>query len=158
MAEIKKKEIVIFSSGTWDLAHIGHLNIFKKSKRLGDKLIIAVSTDELVESYKEMKPIIPYKQRFEMVRSCRYVDLVIPQTTLTDVRDLNKYKVDIITIGSDWKNKYLKGLEWAKKNGIKIVYLPYTKSVSTTKITKKIINNAYKIIFAHSSRGISKIY
>lgn len=125
---------------------------------MGDKLIVAVSTDELVKSYKKMPPIIPFEQRIKMVESCEYVDKVIPQTILTNPEDLEKYNVDIITIGSDWEGKYLEGLEWAKKKGIKVVYLPYTEEVSTTKIVKKIVDNSYNIALAHGERGISKIF
>lgn len=154
----KKQEIVVFTSGTWDLYHTGHLNILKKSKELGTKLIVAVSTDELVKSYKEINPIIPFEQRIEIIKSCKYVDEVIPQEILTDINDLKKYKVNIITIGNDWKNKHLDGLEWAKKNDIKVVYLPYTKGVSTSLITKNIIDRAYEISVSHFKRGVSKIF
>jgi len=155
--EKEKPDKVVFTSGTWDLFHKGHLNIFKKSKALGKKLIVAVSTDELVKSYKG-NTVIPFEQRMEMVKSCKYVDEVIPQTVLTDVKDLKKYGVDIVTIGDDWKDKNLEGLEWAKNNGIEVVYLPYTKDISTSQIIKNIIKNGYDFAFSHGKRGVNKLF
>lgn len=141
----EKKEIIVYTSGTWDLFHIGHLNILKKSKELGDKLIVGVSTDELVASYKHYYPIISFKDRCEIVRSIRYVDEVVKQTKLSDPNQLKDLKVDIVTIGDDWKDKYLEGLEWAKKQkDVKVVYLPYTKRLSTTLVKEKIQNEWFK--------------
>jgi len=149
---------IVFTSGTWDMFHQGHLNLLKKSKALGDKLIVAVSTDELVKSYKGSNPVIPFEQRVEIIRSCKYVDEVISQTNLTDIEDLKNYGVNIITIGDDWKDKHLEGLDWAKNNGIEVIYLPYTQETSTTQIIKKIIKEGYDIAFAHGQRGISKLF
>lgn len=151
---MKKKKIIVHTAGTFDLFHIGHLNILRRSKELGDYLIVAVSTDELIESYKGVKPVIPYEQRVEIVKSIKYVDKVIKQTILHDIRQLKKYEVDITTIGDDWKNKHLEGIEWMKKNGKKVVYLPYTKGVSVTGIKKRIIENAYNIIYAQLKREL----
>lgn len=151
---MKKKKIIVHTAGTFDLFHIGHLNILKRSKELGDYLIVGVSTDELIESYKGVKPVIPYEQRAEIVKSIKYVDKVIEQTVLHDIRQLKKYKVDITTIGDDWKNKYLEGVDWMKKHGKKVVYLPYTKGISVTGIKKRIIENAYDIIYAQLKREL----
>ena len=141
----------VYTSGTWDLFHVGHLNIFKRSKKLGDFLIVAVSTDELVESYKEIKPAIPYRQRVEIVKSIKYVDKVVKQTVLTDIRHLKKYNVDIVTIGSDWKKRHLDGLEWMKKHG-QVVYLDYTEGISATTIKEEIIRSSYEIISSNIKR------
>ena len=134
-----KKEVVIYTAGTWDMFHIGHLNIFKKSKELGTRLVVGVSTDELVASYKKAPPVIPYKDRLEVVRSCRYVDEVVKQSALMDINQLKEIKPDIITIGDDWKTKYLEGLEWAKSQAnIKVIYLDYTERISSTQIKDSI--------------------
>lgn len=135
-----EKKIVVYTSGTFDLFHIGHLNILKNSKALGDKLVVGVSSDELVASYKKRKPIIPLKDRIEIIKHLDFVDEVIRQDILTNPEDLKAHNVDIVTIGDDWKNKLLPGLEWAKQNGLKVVYLPYTKSTSTSEIKKAIID------------------
>jgi len=149
-----KKETIVYTSGSWDLFHIGHLNLIEKSKSYGDKLIVGVSTDELIEKYKGTKPTIPYDQRKRIIESLRAVDLVVKQTELTEVRQLIEHNIDVVTIGDDWQDKYLEGLEWMKEQGRLVVYLPYTKGVSTTSIKKDIIENAQKIVDAALSREI----
>ncbi len=132
--------VTVFTSGTWDLFHVGHLNILERSAALGTRLVVGVSTDELIESYKHMPPVIPYEERARIVEAIRCVDLVVPQTVLTDIRQLKEHDVDIVTIGSDWENKYLEGLEWMKsQEGKRVVYLPYTDGVSTTSIKQRIL-------------------
>ena len=144
-AETSKNKKIIYTAGTFDLFNVGHLEIFKKSKKLGETLIVGVSTNRLVKSYKMTEPVISYADRVSIIESCKYVDEVIKQTKLLDIETLKKYKVDCITIGSDWKNKYVEGIEWMKKNG-EVIYLPYTKRVSSSEIKKRIIENSYDII------------
>jgi glycerol-3-phosphate cytidylyltransferase-like family protein len=112
---------------------------------LGDYLIVGVSTDKLIESYKNCKPVIPYRDRVLAVKCCKFVDKVIPQTKIMDKEVLKKYKVNCVTLGDDWKGVYLEGLAWMKSRG-DVIYLPYTKGISTTQIKTKIIKNSYKII------------
>lgn len=141
------KEIIVYTAGTWDMFHIGHLNLFKKSKELGTKLIVGVSTDELVESYKKSKPIIPYEDRVELVKSCRFVDEVVKQEKLLDIKQMEELGIDILSIGNDWESKYLEGLEWAKRHSkVKLVFLPYTSKISSTALKNKLIS------FANSGR------
>ena len=143
----------VFTSGSFDLFHIGHLNILEKSAALGDELIVGVSTDELIEEYKGMKPIIPYEQRARIVASIKCVTKVVKQTKLTEIAQLQRENIDIVTIGDDWKNKYLEGLEWMKQQpGKEVVYFPYTPGVSTTQIKSTIIKSANDIIAAALSR------
>lgn len=137
-----KRKTIVYTSGTFDLFHIGHLNIIKKSKMIGDRLIVGVSTDELVESYKKRRPIIPYEDRVEIIKNLLDVDLVIKQEKLTPIEVLKEFDVDIVTIGTDWESKYLEGLEWMKgQEGKEVVYFPYTDKVSTTEIRKSIVEN-----------------
>ncbi len=139
----------VFTSGSFDLFHVGHLNILEKSAALGDELIVGVSTDELIEKYKGMKPIIPYEERARIVASIKCVTKVVKQTKLTEIAQLQRENIDIVTIGDDWKNKYLEGLEWMKQQpGKEVVYFPYTEGVSTTKIKRDIINGANEIVAA----------
>ncbi|MCQ2253660.1 MAG: adenylyltransferase/cytidyltransferase family protein [Bacteroidales bacterium] len=139
----------VFTSGSFDLFHVGHLNILEKSAALGDELIVGVSTDELIEKYKGMKPIIPYEERARIVASIKCVTKVVKQTRLTEIAQLQRENIDIVTIGDDWKNKYLEGLEWMKQQpGKEVVYFPYTEGVSTTKIKRDIINGANEIVAA----------
>lgn len=139
--------INVYTAGTWDLFHKGHLNILKKSKKYGDKLIVGVSSDALVSKYKKVKPVFNYKHRVELLSSCIYVDKIVKQTSIIPIKILKKYDIDVITIGSDWKNKKIESIEWFKKQkNKKVIYLLYTKDISTTKIKRDIIKKSYEII------------
>ena len=146
---MERKKIRVFTSGSFDLFHIGHLNILERSAALGDELIVGVSTDELIQHYKGMPPIIPFEQRFRIISSLKCVTKV----KLTEVAQLQREDIDIVTIGDDWINKYLEGLEWMKQQpGKEVVYFPYTPDVSTTGIKKKIIESTSEIIRAALQR------
>jgi glycerol-3-phosphate cytidylyltransferase len=121
--------------------HFGHLNVIKRSKALGDYLIVGVSTDELVASYKQRSPIIGYEQRAEIIRHLDCVDQVVTQRELFDVELMKQHGVNVMTIGSDWKDKYQNGLERVKDDpGIELVFLPYTQAISTTEIKEAIVS------------------
>jgi len=137
------KKIIVYASGSYDCFHVGHLRALKKAKQLGDYLVVGVSTDGLVKEYKGDFPVIPFAQRCEIVRACRYVDKVVKQIRLSDLNLLKREKIDILTIGSDWKAKYLEGVEWMKKNK-RVVYLPYTEGISTTEIKRRISKRKYR--------------
>lgn len=150
---MEKKKIRVFTSGSFDLFHIGHLNILERSAALGDELIVGVSTDELIQHYKGMPPIIPFEQRFRIISSLKCVTKAVKQVKLTEVAQLQREDIDIVTIGDDWINKYLEGLEWMKQQpGKEVVYFPYTPDVSTTSIKKKIIESTSEIIRAALQR------
>jgi glycerol-3-phosphate cytidylyltransferase len=137
------------------MLHIGHLNVLERSRALGDMLIVGVSTDDLIKEYKGMPPVIPFDERLRLVQALGCVDMAVKQTILTEIAQLQEYNVDVVTIGDDWKDKHLDGLEWMKAQpGKEVVYLEYTPGVSTTKIKKNIIQNAYEIIFSELSREI----
>ena len=147
------KRIRVFTSGSFDLFHVGHLNILEKSAALGDELIVGVSTDELIEKYKGMKPIIPFEQRFRIVSAIKCVSKVVKQTKLTEIAQLKEYDIDIVTIGDDWKEKYLEGLEWMKAQpGKRVEYFPYTQGISTTSIKKNIIDSTNQIVLTALQR------
>lgn len=150
---MEKKKIRVFTSGSFDLFHVGHLNILEKSAALGDELVVGVSTDELIQEYKGMKPIVPFEQRFRIVASLRCVTKAVKQVKLTEVVQLQREEIDIVTIGDDWINKYLEGLEWMKSQpNKKVVYFPYTPGVSTTLIKKDIIDRTNQIVEAALQR------
>lgn len=150
---MERKKIRVFTSGSFDLFHIGHLNILERSAALGDELIVGVSTDELIQHYKGMPPIIPFEQRFRIISSLKCVTKAVKQVKLTEVAQLQREDIDIVTIGDDWINKYLEGLEWMKQQpGKEVVYFPYTPDVSTTSIKKKIIESTSEIIRAALQR------
>ena len=150
---MERKKIRVFTSGSFDLFHIGHLNILERSAALGDELIVGVSTDELIQHYKGMPPIIPFEQRFRIISSLKCVTKAVKQVKLTEVAQLQREDIDIVTIGDDWINEYLEGLEWMKQQpGKEVVYFPYTPDVSTTSIKKKIIESTSEIIRAALQR------
>lgn len=126
-----------YTAGVFDLFHIGHLNLLKNAKGMCDKLIVGVTVDELVQ-YKGKDPVIPYEDRLEIVRNIKYVDAVVPQENMNKLEMCKKLKADVLFVGDDWYdtekwNEYDKEF---KKEGIDIVYFPYTKGVSSTQITK----------------------
>ncbi len=127
----KNKTIITY--GTFDLLHVGHIRLLKRIKERGDKLIVAVSTDEFNES-KGKKTIIPFDQRVEILKAIKYVDEVIPEENWEQKKsDIIKYKVDEFVIGDDWKGKFddLKEL-------CEVTYLPRTKDISTTELKKSL--------------------
>lgn len=129
--------IVGYTAGVYDLFHIGHLNLLRNAKKYCDKLIVGVSTDELVR-YKGKSPVIPLDERMEIVSAIKYVDEVCIQDNLDKTKAWEKLHYDILFVGDDWKgksqwNEYEKFL---KSKGAKVIYLPYTKTTSSTLITK----------------------
>jgi len=128
----------VFTSGVFDLFHVGHLNFLKQSKSYGNRLIIAVNTDEFTFSYKNKTPIIPFTQRMEMLSSCKYVDLVLKAEEYLPLKYIKEYNVDVITVGSEWKNIELESVKWAKNNNIKVIYINYIDNISTSYIINKI--------------------
>jgi glycerol-3-phosphate cytidylyltransferase len=126
----------VYTAGVFDCFHIGHLNILKKAKEIGDKLIVGISTDELVKKYKGISTIIPFEERMEIVRSIKYVDEVIPQNDRNKIKALDIINFDIWVIGDDWYgNDYYMNIEKEfLKRGVKTDWLPYTKGISSTKI------------------------
>ncbi|MBT8259775.1 MAG: adenylyltransferase/cytidyltransferase family protein [Bacteroidia bacterium] len=127
----------MYTSGCFDIFHYGHLNILKRSKEICDYLIVGVSTDELIEKEKGMRPVIPYKERLNVVKAIKYVDEVIPQIDKNKQRVVDEYKIDAISVGDDWKGRF-------PKTTCHVEYFPYTASVSSTilkdtlKLQKKI--------------------
>ena len=134
----KKKFKIGYTTGVFDLFHIGHLNILKRSKELCEFLIVGVSTDELVKSYKHQSPAIPYNERVAIVEAIRYVDKVVPQKTRDKMAAYDKYKFDAMFVGDDWKGSELfsKVEKELKKNGSEVIYFPYTQNTSSTLVIK----------------------
>ena len=119
----------VITYGTFDLFHIGHLKLLQRIKNLGDRLIVAVSTDEF-NALKGKKTIIPYEQRAEIVSNIKCVDLVIPENNWEQkVEDIKKYNVDIFTMGNDWEGKFDFLKEYCE-----VVYLDRTEGISSTQL------------------------
>ena len=130
-----------YTTGVFDLFHIGHLNLLKNAKSLCDKLIVGVTTDDLVK-YKNKKAVIPFNERMEIVRNIKHVDAVVPQESMDKMEMWNKLKFDVMFVGDDWYNsKKWKNFEMDfKKVNVEIIYFPYTKGISST-IINEILKN-----------------
>ena len=141
------KEILIgYTTGVFDLFHIGHLNLLKNAKGLCDKLVVGVTVDELV-AYKHKQAMIPFEDRIEIVRSIKYVDAAIPQYDMDKLTMCRKLGAKVMFVGDDWyaTEKWEKYEEEFAKEGIRIVYFPYTHGVSSTKINETLnaVRNQY---------------
>lgn len=140
-----KKYKIGYTTGVFDLFHIGHLNILKRAKEMCEYLIVGVSTDELVQEYKDKTPIIPYEERCKIVEAIRYVDKVVPQENRDKISAFNEHKFDVIFVGDDWKgSKVFEEVDaYMKSNGASgVCYIPYTQNVSST-ILKDVLNKIY---------------
>lgn len=129
-----KKYKIGYTTGVFDMFHIGHLNILRRAKEQCDYLIVGVSTDELVQSYKHKTPIIPFEERLQIVEAIRYVDRVVPQTSLDKFAAWNELHFDAIFHGDDWKGSalYQQIEEKLRQVGCEMVFLPHTKGTSST--------------------------
>ena len=135
-----KKQIIGYTTGVYDMFHIGHLNIIRRAKEQCDYLIVGVSTDELVQREKAKTPVINFQERVEIVKAIRYVDQVVPQVDKDKVAAWERYHFDKMFVGSDWQgspqwNEYEKQFE---PLGVEIVYLPHTDGISSTGLTEVI--------------------
>ncbi len=132
------KPIIGYTTGVFDMFHIGHLNILRRAREQCDFLIVGVSTDELVQKEKNKKPVIPYDERFAIVQAIKYVDWVVPQENKNKFAAWEEYKFDKMFVGSDWKgskqwNNYEKEFT---PIGVQIIYLPHTDGISSTELTE----------------------
>lgn len=125
-----------YTTGVYDLFHIGHLLLLNNAKSLCDRLIVGVSTDELVIECKRKQPLIPFEERIEIVRNIKSVDVVVPQYSKDKLDAWKRYKFDIMFVGDDWyhSNLWQKFDKQFSQLGVKIIYFPYTKTTSSTKI------------------------
>lgn len=124
---------IIYTGGTFDMFHSNHVKMLEYARGLGEKLIVGVSTDELVCSYKEA-PIVPFEERIAIVRALKQPDVVIPQHSLEHTELVKKLHIDAFVIGDDWQGKY----DYLEELGVKVFYFPYGAGASSTNIKKKI--------------------
>ena len=128
-----KKEKIVLTYGTFEMFHIGHLNLLNRLKSLGDKLIVAVSTDEF-NSIKGKKTLIPFEQRALIVQNIKCVDMVISEKNWEQkIDDIKKYNVDIFAMGDDWQGKFDFLTDYCE-----VIYLPRTQNISTTELKKEL--------------------
>jgi glycerol-3-phosphate cytidylyltransferase len=134
----------LYTGGTFDLFHAGHVNFLRQCKRLAEKVIVSLNTDEFIEQYKSKLPIISYNDRKEILLSCKYVDEVVENSNGEDSKPtIVEVKPDIIAIGDDWAKKdYYKQMnftqEWLDDRDILLVYIPYKQGISTTEIKARL--------------------
>ena len=135
---MKNNVIIGYTTGVFDLFHIGHLNVLRRAKQECDYLVVGVSTDELVRKYKKHSPIIQYCERSEIVAACKYVDKVVPQSTRDKLEAYESIKFDKMFVGDDWKGKppFDELEQILELKGVKIIYFPYTKTTSSSMIRK----------------------
>ena len=128
-----KKYNVGYTSGVFDMFHVGHLNILQNAKKYCDYLIVGVTTDELV-SYKNKQAIIPFEERLKIVENIKYVDKVVAQVNMNKLEAWNALEFDVVYVGDDWKgtDKWNEIENEFKKINVDVVYFPYTKGTSST--------------------------
>lgn len=129
-----------YTTGVFDLFHIGHLNILRRAKERCDKLIVGVSIDENVMSYKHKKPVVPFDERIRIIKAVKYVDYVVEQADMDKFKAWEKLHYNVMFHGSDWKNSSMYDEIEAKLNtvGVKVEFLPHTDGVSTSMLSEKI--------------------
>ena len=136
-----KKQIIGYTTGVFDLFHIGHLTLLKNAKALCDKLIVGVTVDELV-LYKGKRAVIPFSDRIEIVRNIKCVDAAIPQYDMDKLTMCKKLGASILFVGDDWygTEKWQNYENEFAEAGIQIVYFPYTQNISSAKINEVLIH------------------
>lgn len=121
----------VITYGTFDLLHQGHINLLNRAKQLGDVLIVGLSSDAFTLIEKHKQCVYDYQKRKALLESLELIDLIIPETCWEQkVSDMHKYNIDIFVIGDDWKGKF----DYLEKEGVEVIYLPRTPSISTTLI------------------------
>mgnify|MGYP000027266368 FL=1 len=134
-----KKYKIGYTTGVFDMFHIGHLNILRRAKEQCEYLIVGVSTDEVVKEYKHKTPVIPFKERIDIISELRCVDKVVVQSNMDKLKAWENYHFDVLFHGSDWKNSamYDEIEKKLKIHGVDVVYLPHTEGVSSTLLSEK---------------------
>jgi len=130
-----KDKTIVYTSGTFDMFHYNHLRMINYARSLADILIVGVSTDELVMTFKP-KPIVPFQERLQIIEALRTPDIVIPQHSLDHTEIVKKLNIDAFVVGDDWYGKY----DYLKDIGVQVFYFPYGAGVSSTNLKKTIID------------------
>jgi choline-phosphate cytidylyltransferase/glycerol-3-phosphate cytidylyltransferase len=133
--------VVGYTTGVYDLFHVGHVNLLRNAKSMCDRLIVGVTVDELV-AYKNKRAVIPFEERIEIIRACRYVDLAVPQNSMDKLDAVDRYKFDVMFVGDDWyKTEKWQDIDSQfQERGVRIMYFPYTKTTSSTLINRTLDN------------------
>ena len=139
----KKKFKIGYTTGVFDMFHIGHLNILKKAKKMCDYLIVGVSSDSIVLRFKHKVPVIPFEDRAAIVKSIKYVDRVVAQNDYSidgKINAVKRLKADALFVGDDWKNteKWNEIEKQLKPIGCNVIYLPRTKGISSSELRNEL--------------------
>jgi len=131
---------IAYAPGVWDLLHVGHLVFLERARALGDRLIVGVPSDEVVEEGKGRPPIIPLADRLRMLQSLKCVDAAVPYYKLEFLAHLAAFKPDVLVVGETWgrSERHLAAEKWAASNACRVVVMPYTSAESTTAIKNRI--------------------
>lgn len=129
--------VIGYTSGVYDLFHIGHVNVLRNAKAMCDKLVVGVTVDELV-AYKGKQPVIPFHERIEVVRACKYVDVAVPQSNMDKAAAAKKNHATYLFVGDDWyeTDKWREHERLLSEVGCKVIYFPYTQGTSSTLINE----------------------
>ena len=132
--------IVGYTTGVFDMFHVGHLNLLARAREQCDRLIVGVSTDDVVLDYKGHAPIVPYAERVAIVKAIRYVDEVVPQTSMDKFAAWEKLRFNRLFHGNDWKGSAMYNEVEAKLKavGVEVVYFPYTQGTSSTLLAERL--------------------
>ena len=136
----------VYTGGTFDLFHAGHVNLLRKCRQLG-RVVVALNTDEFIEAYKGRAPVCSFEERAEVLWACRYVDEVVENIGNADSKvTIDEVKPNVIAIGTDWARKdYYTQMgfdqQYLDDRDISLIYIPYTWSISTTELKARSANN-----------------
>ena len=132
--------IIGYTTGVFDMFHVGHLNLLARAREQCDRLIVGVSTDDVVLDYKKHAPIVPYAERVAIVKAIRYVDEVVPQTSMDKFVAWEKLRFNRLFHGNDWKGSAMYNEVEAKLKavGVEVVYFPYTQGTSSTLLAERL--------------------
>ncbi len=133
-----KKYEVGYTTGVFDMFHIGHLNILRKAKAQCNHLIVGVTLDEVVQQYKDKTPVIPFEERMQIVGAIKYVDEVVPQVSMNKMEAWKRLHFDVMFHGNDWQGSsmYEEIVKDFQKVGVDVVFLPHTDGVSSSQLTE----------------------
>jgi len=145
--EAKDKIMLVYTVGTFDLLHVGHLALLQHCKLLGNKVAVGVASDEVVASYKPNVPVVPLEERMEMLRALRCVDIVLPYYELEYASSCKELDVDIFVIGEDWGRQphNIEVESFLKARGKSIIQVSYHQGTSSTKIKQRTIAQFKKV-------------
>lgn len=131
------KQKVVFIQGAYEIINWGHIKAFQRAKKLGDILIVALNSNELIESYKKRKPVLPWYQKKFIIESCEFVDKVVKANEFSPMKLLKKYDVDVYVLTREWQHTKAEELAYMKSKGGKVNWSPRFKGVVCTSDIKR---------------------